>query len=151
MKRSAEQINRLRRGRTVSVRELRRLVRAARALPQPTVISADPPRPTSRGECRGQERPCPWIACRYHLYLDVSPRTGSLRLNFPDLEVWELEETCALDVAERGSTTLDRVGRLLDLTRERVRQLEQVALVRLGQAWSSEEEDDLEIHCLFID
>ena len=135
----------------MSVRELRRLVRAARAHPEPPVIPADPPRPTSRGECRGQERPCPWIACRYHLYLDVSPRTGSLRLNFPDLEVWELEETCALDVAERGGTTLDSVGRLLDLTRERVRQLEQLALVRLGRAWAGKDGTALEEKRLFVD
>lgn len=141
MKRSAERIHRLRRGRTVTVRELRRQVRAARAHPEPPAIVPDPPRPSHRGECRGQARPCPWIACRYHLYLDVSPRTGSLRLNFPDLEVWELEETCALDVAERGGATLDGVGRLLDLTRERVRQLEQLALVRLGRAWGQREKD----------
>ncbi|MDF1561910.1 MAG: sigma factor-like helix-turn-helix DNA-binding protein [Deltaproteobacteria bacterium] len=147
MKPSPQRIHRLRRGRTVTVRELRRLLRASRKAPDPAVIVSGPPRPRSRGECREEPRPCPWISCRYHLYLDVSPRTGSLRLNFPDLEVWELEETCALDVAERGGTTLDRVGRLLDLTRERVRQLERLALVRLGRAWASrtgEEEEEEE-------
>jgi len=38
----------------------------------------------------------------------VSARTGAIKLNFPDLEVWEMTETCALDVADRGGTTLER-------------------------------------------
>lgn len=87
-------------------------------------------RPSTRAECSGGLRPCPWVSCRYHLYLDVSPRTGSLKLNFPDLEVWELEECCALDVADRGQTGSEQIGSLLNLTRERARQLEEEALRR---------------------
>ena len=64
------------------------------------------------------------MACKYHLYLDVNPETGSIKMNFPDLEPWELEETCALDIAERGGVTLEEVGAILNLTRERVRQVE---------------------------
>ena len=52
------------------------------------------------------ERPCPYVSCKHHLYLDVT-EFGGIKLNFPGLEVWELEETCALDVAERGGVTLD--------------------------------------------
>jgi DNA-directed RNA polymerase sigma subunit (sigma70/sigma32) len=48
------------------------------------------------------------------------------------MEVHELEETCALDVADRGGITLEEVGRLLNLTRERVRQLEAEALTEIG-------------------
>lgn len=81
-------------------------------------------RPETRDDCRLSERPCPFVSCKYHLYLDVNPRTGSIKLNFPDLEVWELPETCALDVAERGGMTLEEVGELLNLTRERIRQVE---------------------------
>jgi hypothetical protein len=50
-------------------------------------------RPRTRGECRDAERPCPFVACKHHLYLDVNPETGSLKLNFPDLEPWELEDS----------------------------------------------------------
>ena len=88
-------------------------------------------RPEDREDCRLADRPCPYVSCKYHLYLDVNPRTGSIKLNFPDLEVWELSETCALDVAERGGMTLEEVGELMNLTRERIRQVESAGLDKL--------------------
>jgi hypothetical protein len=63
--------------------------------------------------------------------LDVSARTGAIKLNFPDLEVWEMSETCALDVADRGGTTLEEVGAIMNLTRERIRQVEVKGLAKL--------------------
>jgi hypothetical protein len=71
------------------------------------------------------------VACKYHLYIDVSPRTGAIKLNFPDLEVWDMGESCALDVADRGGTTLEDVGAIMNLTRERIRQVEVRALAKL--------------------
>ncbi len=88
-------------------------------------------KPRQRCECAGAERPCPYVSCKYHLYLDVSPRTGAIKLNFPDLEVWEMNETCALDIADRGGTTLEDVGAIMNLTRERIRQVEVRALAKL--------------------
>lgn len=85
-------------------------------------------RPTDRVECRNAARPCPWVSCKYHLYLDVNEDTGSIKLNFPNKEVWELEETCVLDRADKGETTLDEVGRLNNVSRERIRQIEGKAL-----------------------
>jgi hypothetical protein len=38
--------------------------------------------------------------------------------------LWELEHTCALDVADKGGITLEEVGAIMNLTRERVRQVE---------------------------
>jgi hypothetical protein len=76
-------------------------------------------------------RPCPFVSCKHHLYLDVSSRTGAIKLNFPDLEVWEMNETCALDIADRGGTTLEEVGAIMNLTRERIRQVEVKALAKL--------------------
>ena len=55
----------------------------------------------------------------------------SIKMNFDDREPWELSETCALDVADRGGVTLEEVGGWLNLTRERVRQLEVHALALL--------------------
>jgi hypothetical protein len=52
-------------------------------------------------------------------------------LNFPDLEVWELSESCALDIADHGGTTLEDVGAIMNLTRERIRQVEVKALAKL--------------------
>jgi hypothetical protein len=63
--------------------------------------------------------------------VDVSPRTGAIKLNFPDLEVWEMGDSCALDVADRGGTTLEDVGAIMNLTRERIRQVEVKALAKL--------------------
>jgi hypothetical protein len=88
-------------------------------------------RPRSRAECGNGPRPCMFISCKHHLYLDVNPSTGSIKLNFPDKEVWELDETCALDVADRGGITLEEVGTIMNLTRERIRQVETRGLLKL--------------------
>ncbi|MBI5494134.1 MAG: DNA-binding protein [Deltaproteobacteria bacterium] len=95
-------------------------------------------RPRTRADCVGGARPCLFVSCRYHLYLDVNPETGSVKLNFPDKEVWDLEETCALDVAERGGVTLEEVGQIMNLTRERIRQVEVRGLQKLRDV----DEDD---------
>ena len=91
----------------------------------------DSERPRSRKECVGMKRPCPWVSCKHHLYLDVNPETGSIKLNFPHLNVWDLPHTCSLDVADRGGTTLEEVGTILNLTRERIRQVEVRGLTKL--------------------
>lgn len=88
-------------------------------------------RPQNRSACRSGDRPCLYVSCRYHLYLDVNPATGSIKINFPDKQIWELEETCALDVAERGGVTLEEVGVIMNLTRERIRQVEVTGLEKL--------------------
>lgn len=90
--------------------------------------------PMTRGDCVDAERPCPFVSCKHHLYLDVSPRTGSIKLNFPDLEPWELEHSCALDAADRGGLTLEEAAERMNITRERLRQLEVKAFVSLRQA-----------------
>jgi hypothetical protein len=88
-------------------------------------------KPRAREECAEGPRPCPFVSCKHHLFIDVSPRTGAIKLNFPDLEVWDMGESCALDVADRGGTTLEDVGAIMNLTRERIRQVEVKALAKL--------------------
>ncbi|MDX9722683.1 MAG: sigma factor-like helix-turn-helix DNA-binding protein [Myxococcota bacterium] len=84
-------------------------------------------RPRTRSECPPY-RPCPYVTCRYHLYLDVT-RRGRMRYNFPDIEVTNLDMSCALDLAERGPRTLEEIGSIMGgISRERVRQIEQAAL-----------------------
>ncbi len=90
-------------------------------------------RPRTRGDCRDASRPCPFVACRHHLYLDVTD-AGSIKLNYPTLEPWELEHSCSLDVAEDHGRTLDDVGALMNVTRERTRQIEVIALRKLQLA-----------------
>lgn len=88
-------------------------------------------RPRTRGECVDAERPCPFLACRYHIALDVHPVRGAITTNFPDIPVEAMVDSCALDVADRGPHTLEEVGELMNLTRERVRQIETAALRKL--------------------
>lgn len=89
-------------------------------------------KPRTRGECVDGPRPCPYVSCQHHLYLDVT-EAGSIKKNFPDLEPEEMRETCALDVADRGGATLEDVGKLLNLTRERTRQIEVKAIAQVKQ------------------
>ena len=102
-------------------------------------------RPSNRSECLNMPRPCLYVSCRHHLYLDVNPKTGSIKLNFPDKEVWELGESCALDVAERGGITLEEVGQIMNLTRERIRQVEVRGLEKLN-GLSDEGDEGLEVY-----
>ncbi len=125
------------RSKTIAMKRLTREELRQGALMYPPV---DIPRPTSRAECREELRPCPWVACKHHLYLDINPETGSIKINFPDLEPWELKHTCALDVAERGGITLEEVGEIMNLTRERIRQVEVRGLLKLKMGSPSPDE-----------
>jgi hypothetical protein len=116
------------RARTISVKRMtKRELEIGRMLYPET----DYYQPARRVECLDGPRPCPYVSCQHHLYLDVSARTGAIKLNFPDLEVWDMNESCALDVADRGGTTLEDVGAIMNLTRERIRQVEVKALAKL--------------------
>jgi hypothetical protein len=133
------------RSRSTSVKEMRRDARLERLLGDPEEAAElreiikrhDAEAPKTRAECapgsalRPKGEPCSFFRCRHNLYLDVDPVSGSVKFNFPDKEFWELEETCALDVADKGGDlTLEQVGGLVNLTRERVRQIE----VKAGEA-----------------
>lgn len=126
-----------RRSKTMSRKEIARDLRRQRALGivdtelEEVIREIEALRPRSRADCANGPRPCMFISCKHHLYLDVNPATGSIKLNFPDREVWELEETCALDVADRGGITLEEVGTIMNLTRERIRQVETRGLLKL--------------------
>ncbi len=98
---------------------------------------ADLPRPKTRADCLpggcNEERPCPWVSCAAHLALDVREHgtNASLRVNFPDVEVWDMVETCVLDVADRGGATQEEVAAFLNVTAQRVCQIEAQALETL--------------------
>jgi hypothetical protein len=116
------------RARTISVRRLSKteLKRGQMLYPE-----TDYWKPKNRAECVDLDRPCPYVSCKYHLYIDVNPEKGSIKMNFPDVEIWEMAETCALDIADRGGITLEDVGEIMNLTRERVRQVETTGLAKL--------------------
>lgn len=89
-------------------------------------------RPATRADCANVQRPCPYVGCRYNLYLDTKVTEGMI-LNTPDLEPWQVEHSCALDLVEAfdGPMSLEEVGRVIGVTRERVRQIQTAAFTKL--------------------
>ena len=138
----AQQKARRGRAKTQSIKRLSKKALAAGAVEFPPEETASYAhlRPKRRGECLdgGNNRPCPWVSCKHHLALDVSERTGSIKTNYPDVQVWEMPRTCALDEADRGGMTLEDVADTLNLTRERIRQIETNALRKLRESGSAE-------------
>ena len=123
---------RARRPKTLSPRRLRREKRFEEKERDVDLLRIiDDARPRLRSECQAGPRPCLFVSCRFHLYLDVNERTGSIKINFPDVDISDLPESCALDIAERGGLTLEEIGRLLNVTRERARQVEESGLSKL--------------------
>lgn len=108
-------------------------------------------RPRTRGECAGMARPCPWVSCRHHLAGDVTPsgtyrvrnesplvrwrsvslpvwhRPGEARLEEAASVAVRLEDTCVLDVADRGPTTTHRIAGIMRLHEKSVRDIERAA------------------------
>jgi hypothetical protein len=64
-----------------------------------------PKRPKTRGDCleggSNAQRPCPYFSCRHHLGIEINPLNGAIKFNFATVEVDEMPETCALDIADR--------------------------------------------------
>lgn len=138
------------RSRTMSRKEMARDLRRRRLAgemdPEEAELlgSIEQMRPRERSQCVDSPRPCLFVSCKHNLFLDVNPETGSVKLNFPDKEIWELEETCALDVADRGGITLEEVGSIMNLTRERIRQVETRGLLKLRAAVDGKTVEELE-------
>lgn len=107
-------------------------------------------RPTTRAECRGGVRPCPWVSCKSHLGLDVLPERGGMLLLRP--EVFEadedgdaVEESCAEDVAEQAGAdglSYEEIGELMGLSRQSVYQFEQRALAKLKETHGRKDDED---------
>ena len=92
-------------------------------------------RPRRRSECPSSSTPCPWVLCRHHLWLaqEVDHRGALIRLDRPEIHPLAMEATCALNAASEPRT-LEEVGDLLGVTRERVRQIELRALEKLKES-----------------
>ena len=90
------------RSKTMSRKEMARDLRRRRLTGQvdpeegELLKAVESQRPRTRADCVNGARPCLFVSCKHNLYLDVNPETGSIKLNFPDKEIWELEYTCLL-------------------------------------------------------
>ena len=137
--------------------------------PESEAIQAE--RPRTRGDCINGIRPCPWVGCRHHLYLDVHTKTGAITLNFPAKDpkdggkkarpgdrrgpedsavpVWQLKHSCSLDVADLGGLNGPEMGDLLELTKERIRQIEVSALGHL-RGYAGELGHELEARAVYV-
>jgi hypothetical protein len=121
--------------------------KTARPAPESDESDSDeywvPQKPKRRSECVDGPRPCPWVSCRYNLYLDIRA-DGVLRINFPDRDPEEMAFSCALDLAADGPRTLDQVAGLMGMSRERARQIEEKVLAAVrGEYEASDFGDDL--------
>jgi hypothetical protein len=133
-----------RRPRIVALRELKAAVQAEAPLSPADMHALALARPRTRSDCEGGLRPCPFVSCKYNLYLDIAEpdarsmpgamAPGHIKLNFPEAGPEAMGESCALDVAERGGITLEAIGGLLNLTRERARQIQEAAFQHIRKA-----------------
>lgn len=79
-------------------------------------------RPKNRSECINGPRPCPWVGCKYHLWGDFDDN-GEHTCAHPGKMPWELEHTCALDLADDGPISTEQIGQAIGVGAERARQL----------------------------
>jgi len=84
----------------------------------------------TRADCKDLPRPCPHTACRYHMTNEAPAGVGhpNSRTHKADVCVADL-----LD-AEPHPHTLDEIGELFGVTRERIRQIQAKALRKLKRA-----------------
>lgn len=103
-----------------------------RAKPRPQTELPQHNRPITRGDCVEGPRPCPFTSCRYHLFLDVTP-AGSIKMHFAGEEeaLAQMEETCALDVADKGGMGMDTIGKYFNVTGARIQQEVSEALKKM--------------------
>lgn len=98
-------------------------------------------RPVVRAQCADVPRPCPFVSCQHHLFLDVGD-AGELVLNFPDIEPDQMRSSCALDIADRQDAAGRKLGpdglaRLQNLSREKGRLTIIAAERRFAAAWEA--------------
>jgi hypothetical protein len=119
------------RPKTEQLGRISKVARAAAAKEYEEILAelGDYERPKTRGECSEGERPCPFVSCKHHLALDVKYR--SIVINRPSIPIEDMTESCALDVADRGGVTLERCAEILNITRERIRQIEAKGLEKM--------------------
>lgn len=104
--------------------------------------------PATRGDCRGGERPCRYVRCRYHLYIIESEDRPGRRQGGVAPEVtlrpgWlesPIAESCALDLAEQHEQSVEEIAVIMKVTPRRIQQILQGALDRLREAGVNPEE-----------
>jgi hypothetical protein len=93
--------------------------------------------PATREECKGSARPCPYVKCRYHLWLheaDARPGRRHEQGGAPASALRPVtSRTCALDVVAEGAHTYAEIGELLGISDEGARIIAEKAIAKLNQ------------------
>lgn len=95
-----------------------------------------PIKPKTRADCAKISRPCPYVGCKHHLYLNVI--RGRLKIvpkndGYVADVLIAMEHTCSLDAAdENRGMTLEEIGQIMEVSRERVRQVQNIALGKIS-------------------
>lgn len=93
---------------------------------QPLLVNG---KPFTRGDCKDGPRPCPHKTCVHNLGFEI--RLNPIG-NVATCTTYEgCEWSCSLDVADAGGATLEEIGLIWGITRERVRQIEATALRKI--------------------
>ena len=66
------------------------------------------PRPTTRGDCGQEARPCPWVGCRHHLLLEVAESKPTKRIAPSGRPRDERPTSLRLNRANRGRVSMGR-------------------------------------------
>jgi Sigma-70, region 4 len=78
----------------------------------------------TKGSCLSAFKSCQVEWCRFHLHSDVQPSSIAFQKHG--------EETCVLRIAKKANHTLEEIGEMFGCTRERIRQVETVAVCKVG-------------------
>jgi|1185.fasta_scaffold105268_4 hypothetical protein len=78
------------------------------------LVSSRGDTPLKRGDCADVPRPCRYTDCRHHLASDP-------------------ESMCSLDLADRGGMGVDETAKAMGVTRQRIDQIERVAVRKLNR------------------
>ena len=88
--------------------------------------------PRRRSECLSRKRPCPWVRCKHHFIWLVWDKLRDKSNDEITDCITEMKFSCVLDIVDNyREMTLEQIGELLNLTRERVRQIEEKAITRI--------------------
>lgn len=79
-------------------------------------------------------RPCRKFSCPHHLWVEDERRGRPHNGKSPPSKLVERADSCALDIAERGDHTTAQVARTMQLTPDRVNQLEDRGLAKVHAA-----------------
>jgi hypothetical protein len=111
----------------------------------PELAAAERDRPRTRAECERVPRPCPYVSCRWNLYLDVD-EAGRIVIPDADTPIEERRYSCALDVIEDNpdGVELTELAAITGFTREQLARIEEHGRARIGADEQLAEDHDRE-------